>query len=147
MTVIVLMLRSKKQKASFFAGATVARGCDAGGCGHFGAPRGTRTHQGFDILCTPGAEVLCPFDGFIARTVDPYGDGKFSGLKIKTLDFDMKIMYMKPYAGLIGEAVKKGTPIGMAQDVSTRYTGGVKPHLHIEIAVNGFNVDPEPYLF
>lgn len=137
-----------KTKRSFFYRKMFVRGCDDGGCGEFGASRGTRKHLGLDIACIPDEGVVTPFDGKVIRTIDPYGDGQYSGLKIKTTQgFVLNVMYMDPIADVVGATVRKGDLLGYAQDVSKRYTSGVKPHLHVEIELNGVHVDPFPYLF
>lgn len=136
-----------KTKRSFFYRKMFTRGCDSGGCGEFGASRGDRKHLGLDIACFPDEGVVTPFDGEVIRTIDPYGDGKYSGLKINTTNgFILNIMYLDPI-DIVGTTVNKGDLVGYAQDVSKRYSSGVKPHLHVEIEVNGRHVDPYPYLF
>ena len=147
---LMMAFRKKgKQMITAFNGAMTRRGCDAGGCGHYGASRsnGTRAHMGIDILCVPGEAVFSPIDGTVQRRVDPYGDGKYSGLQIadgKGLTF--KIMYFEPLSEVIGTEVKAGTFIGYCQDVSQKYAS-VPPHLHVETYQNGESVDPEPIIF
>ena len=45
---------------------------DSKGLGHHGAPRGHRKHNGVDLMCDPGQDILMPVDGFIARMSMPY---------------------------------------------------------------------------
>ena len=150
----IITMRTKKVAAysiTLLDGKMKKRGCDAGGCGNFGASRdnGSRVHEGLDILCVPNAEVYAPFDGIVQRKVDPYGDGRFSGLQIYCPDrnFTVKIMYFSPIETLIGQIVTRGEVLGFAQNISTRYGSDVPPHLHIETIVNGQKVNPEQFLF
>lgn len=138
-----------KSYITLFNGKQTLRGCDGGGCGDFGARRdnGTREHLGLDILCEPTGNVFSPFNGTVIDTVDPYGNGKFSGLKIKVDEtVTIKIMYFSPLQNLKGQTVTAGQLIGKAQNVQTKYPK-VQPHLHIEFFKNGARVDPKPYLF
>lgn len=148
---ILMGFKKKSVKAiTIFNGKMVARKCDAGGCGYFGADRdgGTREHLGQDLLCVPGSNVFAAFDGTVQRTIDPYGDGKFSGLQILcTNGITLRIMYMNPLAGIVGQKVKAGQLIGTAQNISLRYGSHVPAHLHVETIVGGKLVDPAQYLF
>ena len=138
----------RKKAVTLVNGLMLRRGCDSGGCGEFGASRegGKRRHNGFDILATPGNPVYAPRAGTITRHIDPYGDGgSYGGVELKTEAEVWKIMYMQP-AVQPGAKVIAGQMIGTAQDVSRKYAS-VKPHLHIEVWVNGVAVNPEPYLF
>lgn len=131
-------------------GQYLLRGQDAGGSGHYGAPRGTRLHAGLDIKCIPGEAVYSPYSGFVTRIVDPYGDGEYSGLEIKVenIDSNVKIMYMSPFPGLVGKTVSAGQLIGECQNISERYGPSVTPHLHVEIWKSGsYTIDPYPLLF
>ncbi|CAB3993779.1 leukocyte cell-derived chemotaxin-2-like, partial [Paramuricea clavata] len=54
--------------------ANRVRGCDSQGCGYYGASRGSRTHKGSDIVCTPESIVMAPFPGKILRRSFPYAN-------------------------------------------------------------------------
>ena len=141
-----------KQSITLYNGKMTRRGCDkepfAGGCGHFGASRGTRTHEGIDILCTVGGEVYAPFDGFVERKVKPYAGWNFSGLQINHGTFLTKIMYFLPVEGLENTSVAKGQIIGYCQDIQNKYGSTVPRHLHVEVInTEGVHQDPEKYLF
>ena len=44
---------------------------------------------------------------------------------------------MKPDNSLLGKNVSQGQPIGEAQDISKKYGGDCKPHIHWQIeAIN-----------
>lgn len=144
--------KTGKQAITLYNGKMTRRGCDkepfAGGCGHFGASRGTRKHEGIDILCEVGGEVYAPFDGYVERKVTPYAGWSFSGLQINHGDFTTKIMYFLPVDGLENTQVVKGQIIGYCQDIQKKYGSSVPRHLHVEIIDNdGVHVDPEKYLF
>ncbi|NOT36440.1 MAG: M23 family metallopeptidase [Saprospiraceae bacterium] len=127
------------------------RGCDPLGCGNFGASRGSRTHNGIDIACLSGSNVYAPLDCKVIRTVDPYGDRKYSGIELASLNdnndkLTIIIMYMNPDIFKIGQNVKRGDVIGSCQDITVKYPG-ITPHLHIEMLINNSYVDPTELLF
>lgn len=138
--------RRKTAPITLVQGEQRRRGCDAGGCGHFGASRGARLHKGYDVLSIPGAQVRSPVKGKITRFVDPYGDGRYNGIQIDTEKEVWKIMYMQPIQQLINRDVKPGDILGYAQNIALKYPS-VQPHLHVEIWKNGVAIDPEPYIF
>jgi len=127
-----------------------ARGCDVKGCGEFGAARGDKKHQGFDILVNPSDEILAPFPLEIKRFGVPYADSmnltlvEFQGLGIFSV-FTVKVMYMdSPLA--VGTKLKKGDHLGTAQNVAEYHGGGMKNHIHVEFRCLGKLVNPEPFL-
>mgnify|MGYP003418325317 FL=1 len=132
---------------AFFKGKkNKLRACDAGGCGYFGAPRKDHIHKGIDIVCTPGTTVISPVDGVITRSFLPYAnDNNYNGVEIATVDNKIKIMYMLPYFEKIGTTVKAGDPIGVAQDISKKYTSAVTPHLHVELWSDGQPINGANY--
>jgi len=123
------------------------RDCDAGGCGYYGASRGSRLHKGVDYLIAKGENVYS-FKGDlkVKRYVDPYGDGVYSGVELVEVATGVvyKIMYMQPTV-MPGALISKGQKLGVAQDISEKYSS-VQPHLHIEVLVNGQHVNPSTYL-
>lgn len=126
------------------------RGTDAYGSGAFGAPRrrsnGIRyKHQGIDIKTKPGQKVRALTDGTFIRTVDPYGDGKFSGMVIKdTAGNTQKIFYINPIKNP-GDQIKKDQIIAIAQDVADGRD--MTNHYHFEIRdKNRKLLDPNDYL-
>lgn len=121
---------------------------DEGGLGHFGAPRKKEvkghevryTHDGVDYQCKPGQEVWMPCTGKIVRVAYPYAAKDYSGVYIAAKRLSMKMFYVQPYSGIIGRVIKKGEPIGTAQDISLKYPGaGVTPHVHVKLV----RCDPE----
>lgn len=120
---------------------------DPTGKGHFGASRGSRTHKGVDLLVKKGQPVLMPFDGEVLREVRPYAsDNRLNGLEIQneTGDIKVKIFYIRPRVGVVGQKMKKGQLIAIAQDVRVHYPNSPEmlPHIHIEKWVNGTQTDP-----
>jgi len=109
------------------------------GSGKFGAPRGWRTHEGQDNECVPGQDVLAPITGKLVRVVYPYGkDSPYRGVLIQAPHVMVKVMYIEPDTSLVGKRVEEGQVIGKAQDISQKYGGGMKPHVHWSVIV-----DPE----
>ena len=118
---------------------------DKGGSGHYGASRSRGaykyTHKGTDYCCVPGEEILSPATGRILREARPYKTKDYAGFVLDTKRCRFKVFYVKLYKGLIGQVVKWGQAIGIAQDISLKYQD-VGPHIHIEI----IQADPEIFL-
>lgn len=148
----------KVQNATFspitlYNGQQTRRLCDSGGCGNYGARRtradGVGTHNGQDILCTPGAQVRAPYAGKIIGLSTPYAtDNRYSGVKLQVnAALLIKIMYMQPLPGIVGKEVQAGEVLGHCQNISLKYGAAVPAHLHIETHELGIPVNPEPYIF
>jgi hypothetical protein len=140
--------KKNKVKITLLDGKMQKRGCDAGGCGHFGAKRTTHIHQGLDILCENNGKVYAPYDSIVKRLVNPYIDDEYSGIElyVPKLEITIKIMYCKPFSGIILTKVSQGQVIASCQDISLKYKN-VPSHLHVEILKDGHYIDPEIYLF
>lgn len=109
---------------------------DNKGLGHHGAPRGYRKHDGVDLMCEPGQDILMPIDGIITRVSMPYRDDKrWLGAYIVNPRIEIKMWYFIP--NLLGMELKAGTVIGTAQDIGEKYEG-VTPHIHLRIV----RIDP-----
>jgi murein DD-endopeptidase MepM/ murein hydrolase activator NlpD len=131
---------------------------DAAGAGHFGAPRGSRTHNGIDFSCMPDGEIESPVDGEVTKIGFPYGSGPggadpetshgmdtYRYVEITSDDGNRhRIFYIK-HVVMVGQDVEKGQVVGIAQDVSKRYPQypEMTPHVHYEIKLpdNSF-IDP-----
>jgi len=50
------------------------RGLDSYGSGAFHAPRGSRIHQGIDLLAAVGSKVHAILDGTVTKLGYPYAD-------------------------------------------------------------------------
>ncbi|MBN2779941.1 MAG: M23 family metallopeptidase [Alphaproteobacteria bacterium] len=126
------------------------RGQDASGSGAFGAPRkrkdGSRyKHQGIDIKSNPGQKIRALSDGIFLRKVDPYGDGKFSGMVIKdAAGNEQKIFYINTIKK-VGDVLEKGQIMAIAQDVADGRD--MTNHYHFEVRdKNKKLLDPNDYL-
>ena len=104
------------------------------GQGHFGAPRGNRTHKGEDFLCCVGSFILAPASGKITKIGYPYGDDlSFRYVQIETVEgLNVRVFYISPTVKL-GDMVFKGrSEIGISQELGQRYKG-ISEHVHLEI--------------
>ena len=116
---------------------------DSAGDGHWQAMRGGRRHKGVDFLCDPGQDVLAPIKGFILRTAHPYGDDlSWKGIVIQGDWCRIKMYYLDPFVR-IGRQVVQGESIGKAQNISLRYSEGMRPHIHLEFE----EIIPNPELY
>ena len=127
-----------------------ARENDKWGSGHFGAPRGSRQHNGLDIVVTKGQDVLSPIDGVVVRKSFPYAkDLSYEGVLIEGSGAHegimIKIFYMNPVLNIVGANVRSGDKIGTAQDLTNKYSD-ITNHIHIEVTLDGVSVDPKRVL-
>lgn len=114
------------------------RGLDKHGSGSYGAGRGNKLHKGADYICIPGQDIVSPIKGVVVREARPYADSDYSGLVILGMEIKIKLFYLKPNLELIGMPVNTGDTIGVAQNISKRYSG-MTPHIHLEIV----SINPE----
>jgi murein DD-endopeptidase MepM/ murein hydrolase activator NlpD len=121
---------------------------DAAGSGHYGSSRGSRTHKGIDLLATPGEPVYSPGDGVVDRVTRPYlGDTRYYGVVLDIGPYTWEIHYVEPAPGIFaGARVKRGQVIGTAQDISAKYGGPMRPHIHVEVLAAGSHIDPADIL-
>jgi hypothetical protein len=135
------------------------RGIDGAGTGEFGAGRGSRKHNGVDILSTDGDQILSPMDGYISKVgyriysnkcsylvgVDITGVGIYEGYKIRL--FYVKSDLTKD------KIVSKGDVIGVQQSLNNncyprKYRSGeykMKNHVHVELYYNDELKNPSNY--
>ncbi len=127
---------------------------DSMGSGHFGASRdnGKRKHKGIDIIALPDHPVMSPVEGKIERIGDPYGDGKYKIIWIKTKNSDeVGLFYVRPSdpsgKPIVnpGDTVKPGQVIGSMQDLKKRFPN-MDNHVHFEVKKGGKAIDPTPWL-
>ncbi|QEE49636.1 M23 family metallopeptidase [Flavobacterium alkalisoli] len=129
---IALLMKGNKAFAALTPNQQL-RGCDPLGCGHFGAPRGTRTHQGIDIIATPGQDILSPITGKVNRIAYPYAsDMSYKRLEIENEQYTVKIFYIAP-AVPVGSVVMAGSKIAVAQNISAKHGASMINHVHIEV--------------
>ena len=128
------------------AAALPQRGTDPMGSGHYGASRGSRTHNGVDYACYPETEIASPTFGTVTKLGYPYGDDLSYRYVEITDQFDKRhrVFYVEPSVQ-VGSLVHIGDVIGTAQDIEARYSGrGMKNHVHYEIKLeDGSFIDPE----
>lgn len=122
------------------------RGCDAFGCGTFGASRGTRTHNGIDIVSLPSQSIFSPITGEVTRFPFPYGsDLSYTGIEIVNFEYKIKIFYVTPVVK-IGTQVNKGQLIAKSQNIASKYGSSMTNHVHIEVykkqGINWVLIDP-----
>ncbi len=130
--IIVLTMTAKKAFAAIVPNQKI-RGCDAHGCGSFGASRGGRKHEGVDIVVTPGTKILSPITGKVIRYPFPYpGDIFYKGILIENEQYSVKIFYLNPTA-IQNTTVKQGGVIGVAQNIASKYSPGMTNHVHMEV--------------
>ncbi|MCF6236928.1 MAG: M23 family metallopeptidase [Gammaproteobacteria bacterium] len=122
------------------------RSGDKWGKGHYGAPRGSRTHNGLDIEAYPKQVIVSPIDGSIVRKTYPYAnDMRYTGVLLEGTGrhkgYSIKIFYMNPSSGIIGKIVQAGDDVGEAQDLTIKYPR-ITNHIHIEIKIGSQYKDP-----
>jgi murein DD-endopeptidase MepM/ murein hydrolase activator NlpD len=116
----------------------------------FGAPRGTHTHQGQDVLSAEGTPVVAPLAGTIAWTSYQEGGAGYYAVEHTSVGLDFMFAHCQAasLAVSVGEAVVAGQTlcrVGQSGDATT-------PHLHFEMWVGGWQaasghpIDPLPYL-
>ncbi|QID16273.1 methyltransferase [Nitrogeniibacter mangrovi] len=126
------------------------RGSDAWGAGHFGAPRGARSHRGVDLVAVPGQPVCSPIDAELVRRADPYDDDAvLTGVLLRGVGghagLEVKLFYMDVDPALLGTTVQAGQRIGAVQCLQHRYPG-ITNHVHLEVVRAGAPVDPRPLI-
>ncbi len=112
---------------------------DRAGLGHFGAPRGSKTHRGIDFECPEGTRILSLTDGVVSKVGYAYPeDLSFRYVEISIPGkFKHRYFYCVLPKGLKkGSTVKIGDVIGIAQDIATKWSTKAQPmmnHVHYEI--------------
>lgn len=129
------------------------RGSDAWGSGHFGASRGSRTHNGIDYWVPEGTKICSMSDGKVTKLGYPYGDD-LSYRYVEVTDaggYQHRYFYVEPRVR-VGQVVRRTHVIGQAQDIAGRYDEPQKVmrnHVHYEIfkLENGKRkyIDPEKF--
>lgn len=113
------------------------RGTDAYGSGAFKASRdgGERQHQGVDYVASAGQAVWAPISGLVTRIGYAYGDDpglRYVEIENAALKISARVFYIAPQVQ-VGQVVRLGTPIGIAQTLQARYPGGIVDHVHLEL--------------
>lgn len=119
---------------------------DSQGDGHYGSRRsgGARKHNGVDLLISEGQSVFAPFDGVIERVAYPYAsDKRWKGFLLASDDIGLKIkVFYVTLVVAVGQRVKKGERIAVAQAISKKYSASMKDHIHVEVHLNNIATDP-----
>lgn len=121
------------------------RGLDNHGAGHYHASRGDRLHNGVDMACYAGSEVLSICSGTITKFGRPYykqdpqtdkDKAKNNLSYVEVTDDDglrFRYFYVSHHPDLIvGDEVKTGQVLGVVQDLDYIYPG-ITQHFHFEI--------------
>ena len=106
-----------------------------------------RVHLGIDVGTAAGASVSAMADGVIAQVWEDVRMGQCVAIKhggecytiYKNLSAEL------PEGTVVGAAVKAGDVIGTVGE-SAMVEIAEEPHLHLEMTVNGLQVDPLEYL-
>jgi len=117
---------------------------DIFGCGHFGASRGNRTHNGIDYACTPESKIFSPVEGKVTKLGYPYSDDLyFRYVQVTTKEgYNVRVFYVEPFI-VVGDYVNESVIIGASQSLDKRYPN-ITEHIHLEIkGVNGQFIDPQ----
>lgn len=106
-------------------------------------PRGTRRHEGVDIIGPRGNLIYAVVDGVITRA---YNDAALSGNALRLTTSDGTYFF---YAHLdtIAPGITVGTPVRAGQILGTNGSTGntTTPHLHFEVHPRGgAAIDPTP---
>lgn len=119
------------------------RGDDEHGSGAWHAPRGDRLHNGVDYSCYPGTVIFAPMNGTVTKVGYPYGDDlAYRYVQITDEEGDChRIFYIDPGVDNDTEVYANETPIGTAQDLTTRYPG-ITNHVHYEIKRGDEYINP-----
>lgn len=104
-----------------------------------------RTHEGLDIASDLGTAVSAIADGTVVNVEN-------GGMQGTSVTIEHGGDFVSVYANLetdvqvgIGDEVEMGDIIGRVGDTSI-YEVGQEPHLHLEMTLNGANVNPLDYL-
>ena len=125
------------------------------GAGHFGAPRGTRTHSGIDFAAEPGAVVCSCVAGNLSKVGYAYGDDPSYRYVEVTVPSGDRVRYFyvvpKNASGTfaVGVDIEVGDPLGVVQDIAARYDTDTKKmnnHFHFEVKRGSEYLDPERWL-
>ncbi len=117
---------------------------DSQGHGYYGAPRGSRKHNGVDLVVEKGDQVLAPENGVLKRSAQPYSsDPKYKGfVLVGDSGLEWKVFYCILEPNIIGTRVSKGQHIATAQAISEKYNSSMIDHIHVEIRKDEKRIDP-----
>ena len=98
-------------------------------------------HTGIDLAAPEGTEVYSATNGVAFIGYDPRGAGNFVSVRV---DSHVRVLYchLSAFRVAWGEQVAPGQLIGLVG--ATGLATG--PHVHLEVDVDGFPVDPVTFL-
>ena len=111
---------------------------DGQGNGNFAEPRGGHRHKGVDYCFLPDEAVKSPVSGIVTRIGQAYSDTpKYKLIEILSHKGYIlwRFLYVKPFVKA-GDKVTVDQTIGTAQDISAKYGGGMKDHVHVEMNID-----------
>jgi len=128
---------------------------DRQGHGAFGAPRGSRTHNGIDYVANAGDYVCSPVTGIITKYGYPYPDDlsyRYVEITSEPDQLRHRLFYTSMlYVLQIQSKVKKGEIVALVQDIAARYPAddpkdAMINHVHYEIRrPDGTYMNPEDF--
>lgn len=122
------------------------RSPDIQGAGHFGASRGSRKHNGIDLVLPIGSSVFSPINGAITKVGYPYRDPDKKHIRYVEITKDSykyRVFYICPKVE-VGDVVTTKDIIGISQELGNFYKG-ITEHIHLEIKdITSKYIDPTP---
>ena len=105
---------------------------DTQGEGHFGASRGSRKHNGLDLLCLPGLPIYATDVLHFVRFARPYADKAINGGLWENPDgAKVKIFYCNPVTTV--KTFFPGDIIAYCDNVARFYNNKMMPHVHVQL--------------
>lgn len=122
---------------------------DSQGLGHFGAPRGSRTHKGIDILVPPVMTVQTPLAGTITKygytsstaTGSRYVEVTPNGVLGTLIKLRFHYVTIQPNLQ-VGTKLQKNETLGRSQNLHQWYSTQMKNHVHFELWLLGKRINP-----
>ena len=99
------------------------------------------SHKAIDIAVPKGTEVLAIMDGTVESAGFDWDAGNFVVVRVND-DITYKYQHLESISVKEGDTINAGAPVATVGSTG-RSTG---PHLHLEISINGENVNPLDYI-
>jgi hypothetical protein len=124
---------------------------DGWGEGMFGSKRGSKQHDGIDLIVTPGQPIFSMIDGTVEKYEQCYrSDTRWTGIQVANTLLRVELWYMEPTKTevKVGQFVLSGQYLGKAQDISVKYPptdveGTMTPHIHVRVTLRSFTTISE----
>ena len=126
------------------------RGQDAHGSGAYLASRGSRLHQGVDLVTDIDEPIESFCCGIVSKIGYPYDPtsktkGHFRYVQVTDLNnIKVRVFYIDPLVR-IGDTIHKSQIIGTSQDLTKVYPG-ITQHIHFEVKKTRAFLNPLDYL-